>query len=274
MEKKTNQRPTRQEDSIWGEQAPAPEPAALTPHQHYPLDEPPQKTAREAAPVDPSRAFDMEGLMTDFPTARELERFVFDETGVVLNLKGRANRIKYQVALDVLNGVSVDPTFIGNENPYVDKADMVPEEPMRAPPQRDPRIPPVVSLQNSFHSRQVPHPDPDYRAKGRKCDVTFRKYQDGTITYEILGPIEPRPFGEKIDKFGRTRPEIIKWVDPRSGEQVVQLPDGTTTAVGKRLRGLMQLMKVNNTNFWEVWVDRDFASLDRTVIANPWSDER
>ena len=49
-----------------------------------------------------SRDFDLEGLMTDFPTARDLERFVFDETGVVLNLKGRANKLKYQIAMDAL----------------------------------------------------------------------------------------------------------------------------------------------------------------------------
>lgn len=259
---------------VWGDQPEPPQPDQLTPQGHYPLEEPPQATARAAAPVDPTREFDMEGLMTDFPTARELERFVFDETGVVLMLKGRANRIKYQVAMDVLNGVPVDPVFIGAENPYVDRADLVPEEPMREPAARDPRIPPAEQLQNSFHSRHIPHPDPDYRAKGRRCDVTFRKYRDGTITYEIMGPIEPRPYGEKIDKFGRTRPEIIKWVDPRSGEQVVQLPDGTTTQIGKRLKGLMQLMRVNeDSNFWSVWVDRDFASLDRSVITNPWADE-
>jgi hypothetical protein len=54
----------------------------------------------------------MEGLMTDFPTAKELERFVYDQTGRVLNLKGRANKLKYQVAMDVLNGLPVDPAFV------------------------------------------------------------------------------------------------------------------------------------------------------------------
>jgi hypothetical protein len=44
--------------------------------------------------------YDIDGLMTDFPTARELERFVFDETGHVLNLKGRANKMKYQNSSD------------------------------------------------------------------------------------------------------------------------------------------------------------------------------
>ena len=48
--------------------------------------------------------FDLDGLMSDFPTAGELQKFVFDQTGITLNLKGRANKVKYQIALDCLNG--------------------------------------------------------------------------------------------------------------------------------------------------------------------------
>jgi hypothetical protein len=72
----------------------------------------------EAAIVVPSAPvgsnigdYDIDGLMTDFPTATALERFVYDETGAVLNLKGRANKLKYQVAMDVLNGLQVDAKF-------------------------------------------------------------------------------------------------------------------------------------------------------------------
>jgi hypothetical protein len=265
--------PTNQpQPDVWGE-IETTNPATLTSQGNHPLEEAPQATAFKSAPRDPSLQYDIDGLMTDFPTARELERFVFDETGVVLNLKGRANKLKYSVAMDVLNGVEVDPAFIGSENPYVDKADMVPTEDIKDPPARDPSLPSRELVQNSFHSRQVPHTDPDYRAQGRRCDVTFRKYEDGTITYEILGPIEPRPFGEKIDKFGRLRPEIIKWVDPRTGEQLVQRPDGTLTPVGKRLRALLQSMRVNRSNFWQTWVDREFISLDNSAIANPWDSQ-
>ena len=152
--------------------------------------------------------YDIEGLMTDFPTAKELERFVFDETGIVLNLKGRANKLKYQVAMDVLNGQDVDPKFIGRDNPYLDRADLVPEEPMKTLPPRDQDIPDREHLQNEFFTAFVPHSDPEYRAQGRKMHCTFRKYKNGVITYEVLGPIEPRPYGVKIDKFGRERPEI------------------------------------------------------------------
>jgi hypothetical protein len=257
---------TPAEKSVWDDATiettdPVAEIAEVTQQQH--------QAQRTTQPLQ----YDLEGLMTDFPTARELERFVFDETGLVLNLKGRANKLKYQVAMDVLNGAEVDPAFIGTENPYVDKADMVPVEDIKDPPARDASLPPRNRVQNSFHSRQIPHPDADYRAQGRWCDVTFRKYDNGVITYEIMGPIDQRPHGEKIDKFGRMRPEIIKWIDPRSGEQIIQRADGTLTPMGKRLRALMQMKKVNNTNFWDVWVDREFVTMDNSVLSNPWAVE-
>ena len=232
------------------------------------------KDIRESLdPFQASADFDIEGLMTDFPTATELERFVFDQTGAVLNLKGRANKLKYQVAMDVLNGQPVDPKFIGSGNPYLDRMDMVPEEPMKDLPPRDPDIPHRDHLQNEFFTAFVPHSDPEYHAKGVKMHCTFRKYKNGCITYEVLGPIEPRPHGEKMDKFGRIRPEIIKWVDPRTGEQIVQREDGSLTTVGRRLKAMMQTMKYNNTSQWVKYIDRDFLSLDRKAAQNPWDLE-
>jgi len=90
------------------------------------------------------------------------------------------------------------------------------------------------------------------------------------ISYEVLGPLEQKPKGEKIDKFGRTRPEIITWVDPSTGEQTIVREDGTLTPQGKRLRGMMMTFKVNRSNQWEVWIDREFISLDSSVANNPW----
>lgn len=230
------------------------------------------KSVKPAAqqPAEVSRDFDIDGLMTDFPTARDLERFVFDETGIVLNLKGRANKLKYQVAMDVLNGVDVDPKFIGRDNPYLEKTDMVPEDPMKILPDRDPSIPDRTALQNEFFTAFVPHSDPEYHAQGRKMHCTFKKYKNGMITYEVLGPIEPRPHGEKIDKWGKVRPEIIRWVDPRTGEQIVQREDGTLTPIGRRLRAMMQTLRYNNSNQWVRYVDRDFVSLDHKAAINPW----
>jgi hypothetical protein len=99
---------------------------------------------------------------------------------------------------------------------------------------------------------------------------TFKKYKNGMITYEVIGPIEPRPFGEKIDKWGKVRPEIIRWVDPRTGEQIVQRSDGTLTPIGRRLRAMMQTFRYNTTNQWVRYVDRDFISLDQKAAINPW----
>lgn len=217
-----------------------------------------------------SAEYDVEGLMTDFPTAKDLERFVFDETGVVLNLKGRANQIKYQVAMDVLNGNEVDPKFIGGDNPYIEKAELVPTEPLKEVPERDPSLPPRSQQQNAFFSPLIPHPDEEQRAQDKKVDMVFRKYQNGMISYEIIGPLAQKPYGEKLDKYGRTRPEVIKWIDPRTGEQTLMREDGTLTPQGKRLRALMQTKKVNKSNQWEVWIDRDFLSVDDSVLNNVW----
>jgi hypothetical protein len=214
--------------------------------------------------------FDLEGLMTDFPTATELERFVYDQRGVVLNLKGRANKLKYQVAMDVLNGQEVDPIFLGSDNPYIDRTELVPIDPIKPTPERDKNLPPLSEVQNVFYVPTFPHPDEEARAKDMKCHMLFRKYKSGTISFEILGPLDQRPFGEKIDKYGRTRPEVIKWYDPRTGEQIAQREDGTLTPIGKRLRATMQTYRVNKSNQWDVWVDREFVTLNESVAHNPW----
>lgn len=214
--------------------------------------------------------FDLEGLMNDFPTAKELERFVYDQRGIVLNLKGRANKLKYQVAMDVLNGHSVDEKFIGGENPYIDKNDLVPVDPIKPKPPRDENLPDHKQIQNTFYVPTFPHPDSEARAKDMKCHMMFRKYKNGIITYEILGPLVENPIGEKLDKFGRTRPEVIKWYDPRTGEKLLQREDGTLTPQGRRLRATMMSYKVNRSNQWDTWVDRDFSSIATDAKDNPW----
>jgi len=188
----------------------------------------------------------------------------------VLNLKGRANKLKYQVAMDVLNGKEVDAVFVGGDNPYIEKADMVPVEDLRPAPARDPELPDHEHIQNQFVSRLVPHPDPDFRALNRKVDCVFRKYKNGMISYEVLGPIDQKPEGEKLDKFGRMRPEIIRWIDPRTGEQTVVRRDGTLTPMGRNLRAMMQRLKYNDSNWWDVFVDREFADLAGGELSNPW----
>jgi hypothetical protein len=226
----------------------------------------------ESAAILKEALFDMEGLMTDFPTATDLERFVYDRTGIVLSLKGRANKLKYQVALDVLNGNSVDPAFIGADNPWVEKGDMIPVEELKPVAPRDPTLPPHSEMQNVFFIRTVPHPDATMRAESRKVECLFKKYRNGMISYEVTGPIEPRPQGEKMDKFGRMRPEIIRMIDPRTGEQVIQRENGSLTPRGRNLKALLQNMKANNSTFWDIWVDKDFAQYSDSEINNPWLD--
>lgn len=254
---------------------PTPSPWDDAPFDSTPMDAPappaPTQTKQQIiAKTAVTAEFDIDGLMTDFPTAKELERFVYDQTGRVLNLKGRANKLKYQVAMDVLNGLAVDDTFVGGDNPYIERADMVPVEDIRALPPRDASLPDHTHIQNQFVSRLVPHPDQDFRSLGRKVDCVFRKYKNGMISYEVLGPIDQRPEGEKMDKFGRMRPEIIRWIDPRTGEQVMIRADGTLSPQGRNLRAMMQRIRFNTSNMWDVFVDREFADLVGGELANPW----
>ena len=257
------------EQSVWDDNLPEEQVTADEVHE---VAEAIAATMPQAPRSTSNAEYDLEGLMTDFPTARELERFVYDETGIVLNLKGRANKLKYQVAMDALNGVEIDAKFIGSDNPYVDKSEMIPEEPLKPVPQRDPKLPDRNQIQNTFWSPVVPHPDFNARAQDKKCHVMFRKYNNGMISYEIEGPLEQYPHGSKIDKFGRERPEIIKWLDPRTGEQIAVREDGTLTPQGKRLRAMMQSSKfrINNGTQWDVFVDREFISVSDVAANNPW----
>ena len=215
--------------------------------------------------------YDLEGLMTDFPTARELEKFVFDQTGIVLNLKGRSNKFKYQTAMDVLNGASPEDYLLGKENPYLDRNDLIPIDNLREnfPIPKEVQ---GVALVTVFQSKNFPHPDPDWKAQGQKCDVVFKKYVNNVITYEIIGPVAVRAVGSRINKFGKEVPEKYTWVDPRTGEQIIRDDSGRYTAVGTRLRNSMQKQKVSKTDFWQAWIDRDFViGGDQQGTGDPWA---
>lgn len=221
-------------------------------------------------PPESEPLYDLEGLMTDFPTAKELEKFVYDQTGYVLNLKGRSNKFKYQTAMDVLNGQEPADFLTGNENPYLDKNDIIPVDKLREhfTTPDEVRGWPMVSF---FQSRQFPHPDPDWKAAGQKCDIVFKKYANNVITYEIIGPIATRPVGVRVNKFGKEVPEKYTWVDPRTGEQVLRDESGRYTPIGTRLRAAMQKQRVNNTNWWAAWIDRDFIiGQSNNVFDDPW----
>jgi hypothetical protein len=213
---------------------------------------------------DTSSDYDIDGLRNDFPTATLLEQFVFDQTQIVLNLKGRSNDIKYAVALQALNGDTIESRYLGRENPYLDRKDLIPEEPLKPIPSRDPRLPAPDTMATSFYSGMVPHPDKSMAAEDRKVDVQFRKYRNGVISYEILGPLEPRNIGMKLDKYGRERPEMIRYIDPRTGEQLMKDRDGSYSEIGNRLRGLLQKQRVYH------WVDRDVLVVENNAPGSLW----
>jgi hypothetical protein len=219
----------------------------------------------------PKLEYSLAGLKDDFPTALELEKFVFDETNVSLKLKGIDPGKKYEIALAVLNNEDVDPRYITGSNPYVSNDDLIPEDPIKPIPKRDPRLPKEECM-SVFHDMAVPHPDANMRAVDAKVVCQFKTYRDGSISYEIMGPIEKQSYGEKVDKYGRPRPEKYVWVDPRTGEQAVRYSDGTFTRMGQRLRTLMESKRVNRTqSFWSVWIDRDFVQFNQGAIENPWN---
>jgi len=237
---------------------------------------PAAKTKSTPAPAPAVEAntemmFDLEGLKTDFPTAKELEKFLFDRTGHSIDLKGRSNQYKYQVALDVLNG-ALPPTELFNpENPYLDKNDLVPVEAMRPVPAR-PESLDGHYIVTTFVSRTFPHPDAEWKASGQKCDVIFRKYTNNAITYEVIGPVAPRAVGTRVNKYGKEVPEKYDWVDPRTGEQIIRADTGMLTPLGTRLKGYMTRTKVNKTTAWDAWIDREFILVGEGSgsLDNPW----
>ena len=202
--------------------------------------------------------YDIEGLINDFPTARELEKFVFDETGYVLNLKGRSNKFKYETAMSVLNGAKPEDYMLGKENPYLDKTDLIPVDTLRTEFPRPAEVIGVPTV-TFFQSSRFPDPDPEFKAAGQKCDTVFRKYANNVITYEIIGPVSARAVGTRVNKFGKEVPEKYTWIDPRTGEQVLRNENGSFTPVGSRLRAQMQRDKISKTiTYWDAWIDRDF----------------
>jgi hypothetical protein len=269
-------KPTGKAADVWNDEVPTEETTTNTEQPIAPeelFDAPEEVTSvfdLKPAPIE----YSLEGLKADFPTATELEKFVFDETRVALKLKGIAPEKKYEIALAVLNNKDIDPRYLTGSNPYVDNNDLIPEDPIKPIPKRDPRLPKDSEVMSVFHDFAVPHPDSNMRALDGKVVCQFKTYADGSISYEIMGPLEKQSFGEKVDKYGRPRPEKYVWIDPRTGEQAVRYADGTYTKMGQRLRTLMEnhpQRRVNRTqSFWSVWIDRSFTQFNQGAIDNPW----
>jgi hypothetical protein len=214
--------------------------------------------------VETKSTWDIGALREDLPTAKELAQFVYNRTGIALDLVGKSKEIQYKVAVDVLDGKPAPKEFITKENPFVDKTDIIPTEELRAVPARDAKLPDVGSHFHIFTATNLPHPENPQ--SDDKVNVTFRKYACGTISYEVVGPIELKPVGVKLNKYGKEVPEQFVWSDTRTGEQVLQRPDGTLPT--KRAQGLKVFME-GTYKAWHL-VDRPLANAMQKALDNPW----
>ena len=132
--------------------------------------------------------YDIEALKSDLPTAKELAQFVYDRTQIALDLVGKPKDEQYQVAKNALEGKKVPQDYLTQDNPYVDKRELIPEDPIRILPPRSADLPPIENRVNFFGAFNMPHPnDPQ---SDKKVQINFWKYDNGLITYQIMGPLE------------------------------------------------------------------------------------
>jgi hypothetical protein len=212
--------------------------------------------------------YDIEALKADLPTAKELAQFVFDKTNgaISLDLIGKPKDDQYQVAKNALEGKKVPSEFLTGENPYMDKKDEIPEDPLRVMPPRDPNLPSEDAQVHFFGATNMPHPlDPQ---SDKKVYIEFRKYENGLITYTITGPIEQVAVGEKKNRYGQTVPEKYTWIDPRTPELVMRNADGTFTKEGRGLH--TYCVGEKGSGIWSM-IDRDMVTVTAKNIANPWA---
>ena len=210
--------------------------------------------------------YDIEALKADLPTAKELAQFVYDKTQIALDLIGKSKEDQYQVAKNALEGKKVPSEFLTEENPYVDRKELIPVDEIRKLPPRSPDLPPEESQIHFFGATNMPHPlDPQ---SDKKVYIDFRKYENGLITYQITGPVEKIAVGEKINKYGQTVPEKYSWLDPRTEEKVLRNPDGTFTKEGRGIHTF--LIGEKGGGVWTL-IDRDIVSISQKNIADPWA---
>ena len=94
--------------------------------------------------------YDIEALKADLPTAKELAQFVYDKTQIALDLVGKPKEDQYHAARNALEGKKVPSEFLTDENPYVDRRELIPEDELRVMPPRSEdlpqRIPKCITL--------------------------------------------------------------------------------------------------------------------------------
>ena len=210
--------------------------------------------------------YDIEALKVDLPTAKELAQFVYDRTQIALDLVGKSKEDQYMVAKNALEGKKVPTEFITTDNPYVDKRELIPVDEIKRLPPRSEDLPPIDSRVNFFGATNMPHPfDPQ---SDKKVQINFWKYDNGLITFQIMGPLEQIAVGERINKFGQTVPEKYTYIDPRTEESVLRRPDGTFTEKGRGLYAYCSGEK--GAGIWSM-IDKSTMAIAAKNITNPWA---
>ena len=210
--------------------------------------------------------YDVDALKADLPTAKDLAQFVYDKTQIALDLIGKPKEEQYLVAKNALEGKKIPSEYQTDENPYVDRKELIPVDEMKEIPPRSPDLPPETSRVHFFGATNMPHPlDPQ---SDRKVMINFWKYDNGMITYQISGPVEQIAIGSRINKFGQTQPEKYSWIDPRTEEMVLRRQDRSFTEKGRGIYSFC--IGEKGAGIWSL-IDKDIISFAEKNIANPWA---
>jgi len=210
--------------------------------------------------------YDVDALKADLPTAKDLAQFVYDKTQIALDLIGKPKEEQYLVAKNALEGKKIPSEYQTDENPYVDRKELIPVDEMKEISPRSPDLPPETSRVHFFGATNMPHPlDPQ---SDRKVMINFWKYDNGMITYQISGPVEQIAIGSRINKFGQTQPEKYSWIDPRTEEMVLRRQDGSFTEKGRGIYSFC--IGEKGAGIWSL-IDKDIISFAEKNIANPWA---
>jgi hypothetical protein len=127
-------------------------------------------------------------------------------------------------------------------------------------------LPSIESRVNFFGATNMPHPfDPQ---SDKKVQINFWKYDNGLITFQVMGPLEQVAVGERINKFGQTVPEKYSYIDPRTEESVLRRPDGTFTEKGRGLYAFCSGEK--GAGIWSM-IDKSTMAIAAKNITNPWA---
>jgi hypothetical protein len=210
--------------------------------------------------------YDVEALKADLPTAKELAQFVYDKTQIALDLIGKPKEEQYLVAKNALEGKKIPQDYQTDENPYIDRKELIPVDEMKKIPPRPDDLPPEDARVHFFGATNMPHPlDPQ---SDKKVMINFWKYENGMITYQISGPVEQVAVGSRINKFGQTQPEKYGWIDPRTEEILLRRQDGSFTEKGRGIYAYC--IGEKGAGIWPL-IDKDIITFTEKNIANPWA---